>query len=180
MSDLDELLGITEDREENKKNKKVLFNDDKKEFKLNKNEEKEVNTKLEHFLIKKKINIIRKRIKEHFFLVLAFFSIILVTIPLSFLVYHYFNPYSHKAVIYNSKNTNNLAENLNNISNDNYSKENNNTKENVLNSSKSKYEVVSLSSTIDEIKKICNDNLTCYIEKAYQNKDPGICVISPN
>ncbi|MEO2154315.1 MAG: hypothetical protein ABGW69_00735, partial [Nanoarchaeota archaeon] len=50
----------------------------------------------------------------------------------------------------------------------------------VLNSSKSKYEVVSLSSTIDEIKKICNDNLTCYIEKAYQNKDPGICVISPN
>ncbi len=154
---------------------------------LDEKEQKEVNQKIENFIVKKKISFLRKMVKEHIFFIIGMFSLVLVSVSL--LVYYY-NFHYIKPVKQNLKQTQvnqvekvNQSESLQN--NQENSQTNNQTYNGVKTAELDRVLVVNKTLIEDKkkfLKESCQNlsNLNCIAKIAAQKRDPGLCVYSTN
>jgi hypothetical protein len=159
--------------------------------KLDENDKKEINNKLENFIIKKKIRVIKFRIKEHLKFILFSFSLILVILSLStyylLFIYGQSTPNNlnnqqqylqdQKDILNSNKDTkSNEKSNL--INNRFYNESNNkeNKRENIAiatyfeSASNLNYENLK-----EEVNK-CKNNISCVVNLAVKNKNPSLCL----
>ena len=155
---------------------------------LDEEEQKEVNQKIENFIVKKKISTLRKIIKGHIYFIIGMFSLVLVSVSL---IVYYYNFHYIKPVKQNlGKQTQvSQVEKVNQSESLQNNQENGQTSNQTYNKVKTAEldKTLVINKTLIEDKKkflieSCQNlsNLNCIAQIAAKERDTGLCVYSTN